>query len=347
MSSQRRPSTLSNARYSPLSRLFSPIISLTRIIRGTYRPNNATAPAGLPDLSVSVEDKKGREEADEGGSIDSDPDYIPSSSSSSSSSSDSSDAERSGSVTSISSPSSPLPLPSSAHSSDTAESTLYLWIEEGTTTDPDYTPPSSSSPLPSSDSTTESSITYIYISSNSTHSVGEVRPVGPAGEASVVQGKCARWAGQSAPRVELEPGEIIEAPEILTLSSSSAPPSELVAEHMRTRVRTYNFGASFVGGRLKFEPPLPGPPSINRWMYQPICTGPVADNARAIGDIDFNPAPGGGLEYYVYSEAPGYNDTQEYCWIPCRIGGAHPHIPHYVLSHIPEHAPFWSYQSAA
>ncbi|KAG8781791.1 hypothetical protein FRC12_021514 [Ceratobasidium sp. 428] len=317
MSSQRRPSALSNARYSPLSRLFSPIISLTRVIRGTYRPNNA-AP-GLPDLPVSVEGENGRKEAGEGGSTASDPDFVPSSALPSSSSSDGSDADEGELFFALP----PWPRTDGMlFSSDTAESTLYLWREEGTTTDPDYTPPSSSSPLPSSDSTTESSVTYIYI-----------------------REKCSHGARQSAPRMDLEPGEIIEAPEILTLSSSSAPPSELVAEHLRTHARTYEFGASFVGGRLKFEPPLPGPPSLNRWMYHPICLGPVADNGRAIGDIDFNPAPGGGLEYYVYSEAPGYNATQEYCWLPCRIGGAHPHVPHYVLRHSPEHAPLWSYQS--
>ncbi|KAG8715592.1 hypothetical protein FRC08_010417 [Ceratobasidium sp. 394] len=412
MSAQRHSSSAPGARFNPLSRILSPVVSLTHLIRSVYHPKRreTLGPPAVLGATALVPTRSGHSDSDNvihgrslqgnalvphesggggggegmkenggnrvadaeprldsilslefGTDSSSDSDYIESSSSSSASTESSSDlsgpsAKSSNSssdsdyVPSTSSASSSgLDFPEPSSSSTLTESSSDLSgpsvKSSDSSSDPDYVPSTSSAS--SSTTITSSTKSYIYISSSDSGILNLKEASQATASVSHARQMCQDWAKQAPARSDPESGEIVEAPEILEQSAVGLPseaPSELAIARVVRRVRTYKFRDSFSGGRLKFDPPLPGPPSINRWMFHPTrITGLMADNSCAVGDVDFNPAPGGGFEYFVYSEAPGTND-REYGWFARQIGCPHPHVPGYVLHHYPEHAPIWVYQ---
>ncbi|KAG8794066.1 hypothetical protein FRC12_000662 [Ceratobasidium sp. 428] len=312
---RRRSSALSAARYSPFSRILSPVYSLTRLIRRTYQSEREAI----------------------GSPVDSTP-----APSVAAGSSDLGGINQCG----------PIPaLNGHSHSASHGSNAMVpfrFWnpIEsEGNESDSDYVPPARSE----SSVLTEMFSTTTETSDPSTGVVARTSvSMVPRSCASPRQ-LCVNWTEQTRHHSELEPGEILEIPEVgrrlsvLDLLSDSEPPSELAVPYLARPPRSYEFGDSFIGGRLKFDPPLPGPPSINRWMYHPRTLARMADTERAIGDIDFNPALGDGFEYYVYCEAPGCND-HIYTWLSRQVGDSHPLLPNYVLHHYPDRAPVWLYQ---
>ncbi|CAE6423255.1 unnamed protein product, partial [Rhizoctonia solani] len=99
--------------------------------------------------------------------------------------------------------------------------------------------------------------------------------------------RCDQWLAQSLP--EVEEGEILE--EGTEFSNATASfndaPTELVVGAAARGAFGYDFS-------LKYSPPLPGPPSQNRWVFLPDHTYSTAALVRSIGDIDFTPKPFGG-----------------------------------------------------
>ncbi|KAG8715717.1 hypothetical protein FRC09_016362 [Ceratobasidium sp. 395] len=357
MSAQRRRPSLPLARYNPLSHIFSPVLSLTRIIRRTYRPEREEANSSVPSTPTSsAVTSSGRldginqripvlapnESSHSASSGQNVPGYFPSLGRRGEDEREGK-GEREG---------------ESDHGDEDEGKggTKSGDDEDDETSDLDYVPPSSSDSSTSMSSVT--SLAEAIISGKVVLQPSESAESASAGAGARISASaeprsrsgarrlCTNWTEQALAHADLEPGEILEVPEIVAHSGSdslSEPPSELAVAYLVRRVRTYQFRGSYLGGRLKFEPRLPGPPSINRWMYHPTTPGPAADTERAIGDVDFNPAPNGGLQYFVYCEAPGTND-HEYAWAPLQLGGSHPLMSSYVLYHHPEHAPFWLYQ---
>ncbi|KAG8715525.1 hypothetical protein FRC09_016543 [Ceratobasidium sp. 395] len=312
MSAQRRRSSaLSAARYNPFSRIISPVISLTRLIRGTYQSERESIGSSVnstPAPSVAA------------------------------GSGDLGDMNQRGLIPALNRRSH-----SASHGSNATDS-VGLWnliesqgSESDNPSDSDYAPPSSS----------ESSVlTEIYSTTTEAcdPSAGAVTRTSASTAQRLRTGirqLCVNWAEETVPPSELEPGEILEDTSEVGLFRGSEPPSEIGAPFFARRIRTYEFRDAFDGGRLEFYPPLPGPPSINRWMYHPTKLVTMANNVRAIGDIDFNPAPGGGFEYYVYCEAPGTNLQLEYAWMLRQVGDYHPLHANYVLHHYSCFAPVW------
>ncbi|KAG8793281.1 hypothetical protein FRC12_003286 [Ceratobasidium sp. 428] len=343
---RRRSSVLANARYNPLSQILSPVLSLTRLIRRTYRPEREATGSSvslIPTPSIVA---------------------------------------GSNHLDGINQGNAPIVAPNRfSHLAVYEFDHGRLWLnavgtkafldskggadggegghgskgnESDDTSDSDYVQPSSSDPSVSTDVTSSipsvgadgSVVQPLSASAESASAEIVARTSASMAPCSTTRQRCANWAEDAGTHVGLEPGEIFEVPEIAARSGSSLSqaPSELIVAQPIQRIRFYEFRDLYLGGRLHFEPRLPGPPGVNRWLYRPVMHGLEANTERAIGDIDFSPLPGGGFQYFVYCEAPGTNDYLEYCWVPLQLGGPHPHHTSYVLYHLLDFAPLWLHQ---